>query len=147
MRPNVLVSAAPSDSIAIICRMLISTVGFSNGCAEFTLKNPPPLVPRILIASCDATGPSEMTCFTPSSVVASTVPAKVCGMPCQTHTSAPITEIGSSRYSVMRVRSAQKLPIVFVVRRAKPRITATATAMPAAADRKFCTVRPNICDR
>ena len=38
-------------------QMLLSAVGFSNGCDELALKNPPPLVPSILIASCEATGP------------------------------------------------------------------------------------------
>ena len=47
-------------------------VGFSNGCAELALKKPPPLVPSILIASCEATGPTAIVCFAPSSVVAST---------------------------------------------------------------------------
>ncbi len=32
-------------------------------------------------------------------------------------------------------------------RRAKPRINATSTAMPEAADRKFCTASPSICVR
>ena len=44
-------------------------VGFSNGCAELALKKPPPLVPSILMASCDATGPCAIVCFAPSSVV------------------------------------------------------------------------------
>jgi len=44
----------------------------------------------------------------------------------------------------MRVRSVQALPTVSAVWRAKPRISATATAMPVPADRKFCTVRPSI---
>ncbi len=34
-----------------------SGVGFSNGCAELTLKNPPPLVPNCLMAICEAAGP------------------------------------------------------------------------------------------
>ena len=45
---------------------------------------------------------------------------------------------------IVRVRSTQKLPIVAEPRRARPRISATATAMPTAADTKFCTVRPAI---
>ncbi len=40
-------------------RKFESGVGFSNGCAEFTLKNPPPLVPSCLIAICDAAGPQR----------------------------------------------------------------------------------------
>ena len=47
----------------------------------------------------------------------------------------------------MRVRSTQKLPSVSALRRAKPRIIATSTAMPTAAETKFCTARPAICDR
>ena len=40
----------------------MSGFGFSNGCAELTLKKPPPLVPSCLIAICDAAGPSGMVC-------------------------------------------------------------------------------------
>ena len=50
---------------------LVSAFGFSKGCAELALKKPPPLVPRILIASCEATGPCAIICLAPSSVVAS----------------------------------------------------------------------------
>src|ERR1035441_10171258 len=49
---------------------LVSGVGFSYGCAPLALKKPPPLVPRFLMASCDATGPCAMVCFPPSTVVA-----------------------------------------------------------------------------
>ena len=44
-----------------------------------------------------------------------------------------------------RVRSAQKLPSSRKAPAANARITATATAMPVAADRKLCTVSPSIC--
>ena len=46
-----------------------------------------------------------------------------------------------------RVRSTQKLPIVSERRRVSPRTRATATAIPTAADTKFCTVSPAICVR
>ena len=144
MRPKTLVSAAPSAKIATICRKFATAVGFSNGCAALTLKKPPPLVPSILIATCEATGPMAMVCRAPSRVVASIAPARVCGMPCATSTSASTAEIGSRTNSVIRVRSTQKLPTLRVEARAKPRITATATAMPVAAETKFCTVRPAI---
>ena len=65
-------------------------------------------------------------------------------MPCATRTSASTAEIGSRTKSVIRVRSTQKLPTLRAEARAKPRITATATAMPVAAETKFCTVRPAI---
>ena len=38
---------------------------------------------------------------------------------------------------MQRVISTQKLPTVFAEARAKPRISATASTMPVAADRKF----------
>src|SRR5215831_9269645 len=60
MLPNTLVSAAPSEKIEIICTKLDSAVGFSNGCAALALKKPPPLVPSILMAICEATGPTAM---------------------------------------------------------------------------------------
>ena len=50
----------------------------------------------------------------------------------------------AARRSVQRVRSTQKLPIVACWTRAKPRISATARAMPVAAETKFCTVSPAI---
>ncbi len=43
-----------------------------------------------------------------------------------------------------RVMSAKKLPTVWAPERAKARTSATASAMPVAADRKFCTVSPAI---
>src|SRR6201984_2452897 len=60
MRPNTLGSAAPIRKIEIICTKFDSAVGFSKGCAALALKKPPPLVPSILIATCEATGPTAM---------------------------------------------------------------------------------------
>ena len=48
--------------------------GFESGCAEFTLKNPPPLVPSILMASWLADGPPGITCDLPSSVLITSKP-------------------------------------------------------------------------
>ena len=44
-----------------------------------------------------------------------------------------------------RVQSNQKLPIPFAFSRATPRTTATAMAIPVAAERKLCRASPNIC--
>ena len=44
----------------------------------------------------------------------------------------------------MRVRSTQKLPISRCSHAKKPRMIAAQTAMPAAAETKFCTVSPTI---
>ena len=62
MRPKVKHSAAGIRKMDSICTKLASGVGFSYGWAEFALKKPPPLVPSILIASCDATGPMARVC-------------------------------------------------------------------------------------
>ena len=48
---------------------------------------------------------------------------------------------------VPRTRSTQKFPIVLEPRRDSPRMRATATAMPTAALRKFCTASAPIWDR
>ncbi len=48
---------------------------------------------------------------------------------------------------MLLVKSTQKLPSAFVCRRAKPRMMAMETAIPVAAERKFCTVKPTIWDK
>jgi hypothetical protein len=45
------VNAAGTRSISRISKKLETPVGFSNGCAELTLKNPPPSPDNSLIAS------------------------------------------------------------------------------------------------
>ncbi len=74
----------------------VSGVGFSNGCALFALKKPPPLVPSILIASCEAVGPMASTCLAPSSVTSSRYGARFCSTPWETRNSAYTKEMGSS---------------------------------------------------
>src|ERR1700757_4329616 len=48
--------------IRSIWTKFVSGVGFSNGWALFAPKNPPPFVPYILMASCEATGPCAIVC-------------------------------------------------------------------------------------
>ena len=55
---------------------------------------------------------------------------------------SPTTAIGSRMRRQPRTRSTQKLPSRSVRDRVKPRIRATATAIPTAAETKFCTARP-----
>jgi hypothetical protein len=43
-------SANGMMTIAYVSRKLLNGVLFSNGCAEFVLKKPPPLVPSCLMA-------------------------------------------------------------------------------------------------
>src|SRR6516225_7895563 len=62
IRPSVTVSAPGMRKIENISSRFEKGVGFSKGCALLALKNPPPLVPSILMASCDATGPCAIVC-------------------------------------------------------------------------------------
>ena len=74
-------------------------------------------------------------------------PARFWTTPWLTRTSATTTDSGSSTRVVTRVRSTQKFPIVSERRRVNPRMSATATAMPTAAETKFWTASPDICVR
>jgi hypothetical protein len=105
------------------------------------------LVPNSLIASWLATGPPVMCCAPPVSVVTSVPPDRFCTAPPMMSATAASTLIGSRTRNVIRVRSTQKLPSCSVLFRAKPRTSATATAMPTAAETKFCTASPAICTR
>ncbi len=60
MVPSVTVRPAGMRKMESICRKFERGVGFSKGCALLALKKPPPLVPSILMASCEATGPCAM---------------------------------------------------------------------------------------
>ena len=122
----------------------MNPLGLAKGCAEFALRNPPPFVPSSLMISWLAAGPPGIHCAAPSNVVAMVPPPRFWTTPWLTSTSAPITEIGSSNRTTARVRSTQKLPIVVARRRTSPRMSATATARPTAADTKFCTASPAI---
>lgn len=65
--------------------------------------------------------------------------------PQATSTIAATTESGSRMRVTPRTRSDQKLPSSPVRERANPRTSATATAIPTAAETKFCTARPAVC--
>ena len=69
MRPNVNAKANGMMTIAHISMKLLNGPVFSNGCAEFTLKKPPPLVPSCLMATWLAAGPPGMSCSVPPSTV------------------------------------------------------------------------------
>jgi hypothetical protein len=90
-----------------------------------------------LIASWEATGPPVIDWVPPVSVVTSTGLAKFWTAPPMTSTSAKTHESGSRIRRVARMISTQKLPNRSVLVRTSPRINATATARPTAAERKF----------
>ncbi|CFO32747.1 Uncharacterised protein [Bordetella pertussis] len=174
--PKVQHSAAGIRRIASISSRLDQALGFSYGWAELALKKPPPLVPSSLMASCEATGPMGRVCTRVTTVsvrgwpagpvmgwpcassravsyccactvCASTYGSRFCTTPWLTSASARMNDSGSSTYSVARTRSAQKLPSVAALWRASPRTRAISTAMPVAAETKFCTVSASICVR
>ena len=128
-----------------ISSKLVHGAGFSNGCAELALKKPPPLVPSSLIASCEATGPPGSTCVPPVMVCTSVKPLKFWMTPAVSSAIAATIDRGSSSRKMPRTRSTQKLPRVSERRAAKPRTSAIATAMPTAAETKFCTASPASC--
>ena len=131
-----------------ISSRLLSGVGFSNGCAELALKKPPPLVPISLMASCDATGPPSACWVPPARVAISVCADRFWITPMAISTTATTTDSGSRIRTTVRTRSDQKLPTrPSAAERARPRISATTTAMPTAADRKFCTAKPAIWSR
>src|SRR5512140_1361180 len=70
MRPKYQVRPLGIKKIERIWRKLDRGVGFSYGWAAFAFVYPPPLVPNILIATCEAIGPCTMVCD--STVVGST---------------------------------------------------------------------------
>jgi hypothetical protein len=143
--PRVLVRPAPIEKMRTISRKLVPGVGFSYGCAELALKNPPPLVPSSLMASCDATGPWAIFCVCPSTVVTTRSAWKFCTTPRETRKRAARNEIGSRSQRIDRVQSHQKFPMPVAFSRATPRMTATAIAIPVAAERKLWSARPAIC--
>ncbi len=72
------------------------------------------------------------------------VACRFCTAPWAIKMMAAMVAIGMRTRVTMRVRSTQKFPRVFDRFRVSPRMRATATAMPAAADTKFCTANPAI---
>ncbi len=145
MRPKVRVSETGMTSIRKISTMSEVPFGFSNGCAELALRMPPPFVPSSLIASCDATGARAIVEDRPSGPMTSTPARRLIITPSATSTTAPTAAIGSRIRTQPRVMSTHAFPRRSERARAKPRTTATATASPTAAERKFWTVSPAIC--
>lgn len=107
--------------------------GFSNGCAELAPIWPPPFVPKCLIDSSAATGPTAICCSDPERVVTLMVGFNVCGT-CSATSSMAIRKAAGRNTRVMAfTKSSKKLPTVapFVV---TARIKAMATHSPVAAD-------------
>ncbi len=148
MRPKVRGSENGIRSSRKISTQFVQVFGFSNGCDEFALKKPPPLVPSSLMTSWLATGPPGIVCCAPAIVLTTwSCRAKFWITPPAIRMIAPMMERGSRMRMVPRTRSTQKLPSSPVLRRASPRTKAMATAMPTAAETKFCTANPAICTR
>ena len=153
--PNVKQSAAGISRIASTSRKFESGVGFSNGCAELTLKKPPPFVPSCLIAICEAAGPSGDHLLGRPALA----PSRVLSVGCRRSWHAACVgaeglhdalrdedereDERERQQDVERARASGRPRSCRSCRpsaRAKPRISATSTAMPVAAETKFCTV-------
>ena len=126
---------------------MLNGVAFSNGVAEFVLKKPPPFDPSCLIATWLATGPPGIACLAPVTVCTSLKPCRFWTTPPMRKMTANTSASGMRMRRVVRTRSTQKFPMVLAPARARPRMSATITAMPAAAETKFWTVRPIACVR
>ena len=115
-----------------------------------------------MIASWLATGPPVMCWVAPARVCTSVPADRFWIAPPATSTTAASTDNGSTIRTQMRTRSTQKLPSWsapgpgcpaeprrpdLAEPRVKPRTSATATAIPTAAEAKFCTASPAICTR
>ena len=99
------------------------------------------------MASWEATGPPVMVWWTPAKVVASVPEERFCTAPSASSRMVADDRERQQDAQQLRTRSTQKLPIRSVRLRVKPRISATATAMPTAAETKFCTASPDIWTR
>ncbi|MNR50484.1 hypothetical protein D3C85_1700070 [compost metagenome] len=83
----------------------------------------------------------------PAAWLVTSVGQKFCTTPPKTITTAATNAIGSRIRNDVRVRSTQKLPSRCVLARAMPRMRATTTTIPTAAERKFCTASRHICTK
>ena len=122
----------------------MSPFGFESGCAAFTFQNPPPLVPSILMASWLAAGPPGIT-WEPSFEGLDHLEA----VEVLDHALAQVDEGDDERDGQEHAGDAAGDVDPEVAervgrRRAMPRMSATATAMPAAAEAKFWTASPAI---
>ena len=151
--PKVKHNATAITNIDVTWTTFDAKVGFSNGCAEFTPKNPPPFVPNCLIAIWLAAGPPGIiwvSITVPSSNVYGSINLtswyclKFWTTPCDTKNKETTIDSGNKIYNNDLVKSTQKLPTSFDFLFIKPRITATNTEIPTAAERKFWTDNPNI---
>jgi hypothetical protein len=62
IRPYISTSAIGKSIMQNDSKKLVAALGFSNGCAEFMPKKPPPFVPIIFIGTKAAKGPITMVC-------------------------------------------------------------------------------------
>ena len=99
------------------------------------------------MASWLATGPPVMVWCPPARVVSCAGREVLHHAGSDEDDRVPMIASGSRMRRLVRTRSTQKLPSRSVLERVKPRIRATATAMPTAAEAKFCTASPAICTR
>jgi len=119
---------------------LESGVGFSKGCDELALKKPPPVRAELLMAICEAAGPTEYGLGGDRLALGVDVRldqwtvcdgCSVCTTPCESSATARRKiEAGGHRGSTWSCH--QKLPSRSDVRRENPRMNADYPAIPTA---------------
>ena len=90
--------------------------------------------------------PSVVTA-TGSSRLTSSCPLNVCTTPCEAIPIVTTNESGINTYKILLVTSTKKLPSPLLLTFISPLTKAYRTAIPVAADVKFCTVNPKACDK
>ena len=149
IRPSMYVSADGITKIANIDQKLVHGVGFSNGCAAFALKKPPPFVPSCLIALLARHRPHRDRLLRALERRDLEVRREVLDHALlheqqrehererQQHVERAAHEVDPEVADASRADAA----------RAMPRTNATATAMPTAADTKLWNASCVICEK
>src|SRR6478752_3196634 len=119
MTPNVRRNATGMTSIATISTTLERGVGFSNGCALFTLNAPPPSPDISLIDSHAATGPPRIVWLPPDSVDMFCALLKLLTTPRATKISVTTIERGSRMRTTERTIDPE-VPELFILVLRKP---------------------------
>jgi hypothetical protein len=109
-----------------------------------TMSSPVRSSPWERAASASASALARDASAVGRAALSTTIATMTCTTPVAIRSTAPRNAIGSRMRIVLRTRSTQKLPSVSLRVREKPLTSATATAIPTAADRKFCTASPGI---
>ena len=135
----------PGNNIIEINSIIFEIIlGFSKGVDELAPKNPPPLVPKCLIASKAATGPAPSSWFLPSIVLIKILELKFWITPWDTNNNPTIIDAGNKNLVMIFIKSTKKFPIFSP---SIPLIIATQAAYPLAAEVNIIIIITNIWEK